>query len=284
MWLRKDVPRPMGIIAVANDTDDCFSNPCSISNGGCEDICFLNQFGKPVCSCYSGRSLTEDHKRCVSKKSTCTGDSFRCSDGGCVPFQLTCDGISHCADGTDEDPGYCGYRQCPPFYFQCTNKRCITSNLTCNHIDNCGDNSDEQNCTCSDSSHFKCKNGPCILRHFRCDHDPDCTDASDEFDCPKRDCAKELLDPNMIQCAYTTACTHKDWYCDGENDCWDNSDERNCTEKKTQSTSTSPQCPPNRFQCASGRCILAEWICDHDDDCKDAGIIYFSFYYLFIND
>lgn len=270
VWLRKDVPRPMGIIAVANDTDDCFSNPCFVLNGGCEDICTLDPFGKPVCTCFPGRSLTEDHKRCVSKKSACTGDSFRCSDGGCVPFQLTCDGINHCADGTDEDPGYCGYRQCPPFYFQCLNKRCITSNLTCNHVDNCGDNSDEQNCTCSDDNHFKCKDGPCILRHFQCDHDPDCKDASDEFDCPKRDCIKEFNDGNMIQCEFTTACIHKEWICDGENDCWDLSDERNCSNKKTSVTGVT-QCPQNRFQCSNGKCILAEWRCDHDDDCKDAG-------------
>lgn len=276
VWLRSDVPRPMGIIAVANDTDDCFSNPCLILNGGCEDVCSLDQWGKVTCSCYAGRSLTED-RRCVSKKSACTGSSFRCSDGGCVPFQLTCDGVNHCADGTDEDPGYCGYRQCSPIYFQCLNKRCIPASLTCDHVDNCGDNSDEQDCKCSDDNHFKCKNGPCILRHYQCDHDPDCTDASDEFDCPKRDCAKDFSDNNMIECTKTTACIHREWICDGENDCWDNSDEANCTQstptRKQQQTPTqnTGQCPLNRFQCDNGRCILESWRCDHDDDCKDGG-------------
>lgn len=272
VWLRQEVPRPMGIIAVANDTDDCFSNPCSIMNGGCEDICSLDPFGTVSCSCFPTRSLLEDHRGCVSKKTMCHGDSFLCSDGGCIPFQLTCDGVTHCGDGSDEDPGYCGYRQCPPYYFQCQNKRCVQNNLTCNHVDDCGDNSDEDNCPCSDDTYFKCKNGPCILREFQCDHDPDCSDASDELACPQRDCVKDFGDENMLPCANTTSCVHREWLCDGENDCWDNSDEMNCTNNaKVDNPLHTNDCPSSRFRCNNGRCILLEWQCDNDDDCKDAG-------------
>lgn len=46
VWLRRDVARPMGIIAVANDTEDCFSNPCLGLNGGCEELCGLTASGK----------------------------------------------------------------------------------------------------------------------------------------------------------------------------------------------------------------------------------------------
>nr|CAD7434757.1 unnamed protein product [Timema monikensis] len=31
-----------------------------------------------------------------------------------------------------------------------------------------------------------------------------------------------------------------------------------------------PQCPPNKFQCDSGQCILMAWKCDKDNDCNDA--------------
>lgn len=184
IWLRRDIARPMGIVAIANDTDDCFSNPCLALNGGCEELCNLNASGSVQCSCVEGR-LAEDGKRCYNAKQTCTDSSFRCSDGGCVPFQLTCDSIPHCTDGSDEEPGYCGHRGCPHGWFLCLNRRCVPENVTCNSVDNCGDSSDEANCTCSDEEHFRCNNGQCILKNFWCDKDLDCTDASDEMNCSK---------------------------------------------------------------------------------------------------
>ena len=44
--LRKDVPRPMGIVAIHNNSYDCTANPCRNLNGGCEDLCRLDEFGK----------------------------------------------------------------------------------------------------------------------------------------------------------------------------------------------------------------------------------------------
>jgi hypothetical protein len=32
---------------------------------------------------------------------------FQCSDGGCIPYTLTCDAVPHCADLSDEDTPYC---------------------------------------------------------------------------------------------------------------------------------------------------------------------------------
>lgn len=186
VWLRRDVSRPMGIIAVANDTDDCFSNPCL--NTYCEELCTTSASGVMECACLEGRVLSEDGQHChtIDRLTNCTKDSFRCSDGGCVPFELTCDTIAHCSDSSDEEPGYCGHRTCPMDWFQCTNRRCIPNNRTCNTVDNCGDGSDEVDCSCSsESGHFRCSNGQCILEEFRCDNDSDCTDASDEVDCGK---------------------------------------------------------------------------------------------------
>lgn len=185
--LRRDVARPMGIVTVANDTDDCFSNPCLIQNGFCEEICGLSAAGTVECSCAEGRVLSEQG-RCRAKIVTnCSndGDSFRCSDGGCVPFHLTCDGIAHCADKSDEEPGYCGYRTCPLGWFHCRNKMCIASNLTCNGIDDCGDSTDELDCACDEKTHFRCGNGECLRLTHRCDYEPDCRDKSDEIGCGK---------------------------------------------------------------------------------------------------
>ncbi|XP_017777455.1 PREDICTED: low-density lipoprotein receptor-related protein 1 [Nicrophorus vespilloides] len=253
-WLRRDVKRPMGIIAVANDTDDCFSNSCSIANGGCEEFCSLSASGQAVCSCDDGKTISEDGKTCVIATS-CRDDSFRCSDGGCIPFVLTCDGTAHCADSSDEDAGYCSNRNCPHM-FQCLNKRCIPFNLTCNNIDDCGDSSDEMNCTCNEETHFRCGNGQCILNRFKCDLDPDCQDdASDEIGCKPVDCL------TLINCKYTTACIRPEWICDGENDCWDNSDEQNCTNRV---------CTDLEFRCSNGKCISLSKKCDGHADCKDS--------------
>lgn len=185
VFLRRDVEKPMGIIAVANDTDDCFKNPCLELSGGCEEICSLTASGSVKCSCTEGKILAEDGQRCYSKSFSCKEDSFRCSDGGCVPFQLTCDGIPHCVDRSDEEPGYCGHRTCPQGWFSCLNKRCVLASQHCNGVDECGDASDELNCNCAELYRFKCANGECILKMHVCDGDPDCADASDEKGCGK---------------------------------------------------------------------------------------------------
>ncbi|XP_072349712.1 low-density lipoprotein receptor-related protein 1-like [Scyliorhinus torazame] len=68
--LRADIPQqPMGIIAVANDTNNCKLSPCKVLNGGCQDLCLLTPEGRVNCSCRGGRMLLDDF--------TCSGlDSF----------------------------------------------------------------------------------------------------------------------------------------------------------------------------------------------------------------
>ena len=34
-------------------------------------------------------------------------DEFACANGECINFSLTCDGVSHCKDKSDEKPSYC---------------------------------------------------------------------------------------------------------------------------------------------------------------------------------
>ncbi|KAI4902148.1 hypothetical protein NFI96_003420 [Prochilodus magdalenae] len=33
---------------------------------------------------------------------------FECGNGGCIDYQLTCDGVPHCKDKSDEKRQYCG--------------------------------------------------------------------------------------------------------------------------------------------------------------------------------
>jgi integrin beta 2 len=88
------------------------ANQCLILNGGCEDQCNLNAAGEVFCQCFSGRTLMADGKRCTSKDADCNEQEFRCSSGGCVPYHLTCDGISNCEDNSDEDFRFCGIFIC----------------------------------------------------------------------------------------------------------------------------------------------------------------------------
>lgn len=261
VFLRKDIGRPMGIVAVQNTSINCSANKCQILNGGCEDVCTINQNNEIKCQCTQG-ILTNDGKRCTVKPTNfCTSDQFECRSGICIPYTLTCDGINHCPEGSDESIEFCNDRKCPKKYFQCNNHRCIEKSQTCDGIENCGDGSDETICNCTKND-FRCNSGLCIAKKYRCDFDPDCPDASDEMGC-NRSCAA-ASDNVFYHCPNTTACYMKAWLCDGENDCWDNSDEANCTESATKGP-----CPSDKFQCGDGRCIPNDWLCDNNNDCAD---------------
>lgn len=256
VMLRKDNGRLMGIVAVQNTTQDCAPNLCEILNGGCEDVCSLVD-GKVKCECTVGR-LAPDGRRCLPPaRRHCKADQFACASGDCIPYHLTCDGIKHCRDDSDEEIGFCNFRQCPEGYFTCNNRRCVPENQTCDGIEHCGDGSDEMVCHCT-KDHFKCLSGQCIDQNFRCDQEPDCPDGSDELGCPMHDCPGN---PGMFtRCANTTSCYMAAWRCDGEFDCFDHSDEMNCSDTKCSST---------KFACANGQCINAIWHCDGEADCQD---------------
>lgn len=267
--LRKNVVRPMGIIAVTNDSNDCTQNPCMALNGGCQDICEVSPNGTVYCLCRSGRTLLPDGKRCGVKLAKCSAKEFECGDGACIPFELTCDGIQSCPDGSDENLNYCATRNCQEGFFRCQNNRCVAESRVCDGLNACDDYSDELNCTC-ERDQFKCRKGPCILSSFVCDREPECPDASDEMNCTKPDCSKHPMTwhPNLhlINCERTTSCIHPDWICDGQNDCWDFSDEQNCAPTAV----THVSCPAKSFRCLNGLCIPESWKCDRDMDCDDS--------------
>ncbi|XP_063881494.1 prolow-density lipoprotein receptor-related protein 1-like isoform X4 [Scylla paramamosain] len=269
--LRKNVDWLMGIVAVANDTNACDANPCHILNGGCEDICQLDERAQVQCRCSPGRTLLADGRRCAVRVANCTDDQFECSVGFCIPYTYSCDGVQECPDGSDEDEQHCMTRTCRENYFSCGNGPCVPKESVCDRRANCPNFRDESDCDCNEDE-FRCHtSGFCINAGLRCDFDPDCLDASDEMGCEKTNCSTYVLDgfnsSELINCANTTHCIHPKWLCDGANDCWDNSDELNCTSITEPVESSS--CPNGTFQCKNGRCVAVIFVCNGENDCQD---------------
>ncbi|CAH2224426.1 prolow-density lipo receptor-related 1 [Pelobates cultripes] len=267
--LRGDIPQqPMGIIAVANDTNSCELSPCR-NNSICQDLCLLTADGKVNCSCRGDRVLQEDFT-CRGRNSTCNPHyEFECGNGDCINYSFTCDGVAHCKDKADEKHTYCNNRHCKKGFQRCTNGRCISRANWCNGVDDCGDNTDEVFCnkTSCALDEFRCRDGNCIWNSSRCNQIVDCEDASDEMNCNITDCSRYfklgVKGLTFQKCERTSLCYAPSWICDGSNDCGDYSDEMNCPGTR------KPKCRANDFACTNGHCIPMSWTCDKERDCED---------------
>ncbi|XP_037542041.1 low-density lipoprotein receptor-related protein 1B [Nematolebias whitei] len=268
--LRADIPhQPMGIIAMAKDTNNCELSPCRHMNGGCGDLCLLTPHGRVNCSCRGERVLLDDN-RCVSENSSCNiYTEFECGNGECIKYQLTCDGVAHCKDKSDEKMQYCDNRSCRSGFRPCYNQRCVASSRFCDGTDDCGDHSDEAFCnniTCGPSE-SSCKDGSCVPISAWCNQVIDCADTSDERNCNHTECSHfyklGVKEKDFISCNSTSLCIHPSWICDGANDCGDYADETNCQVSQGQ------KCEEGHFACPSGNCISSVWLCDGQKDCED---------------
>ncbi|RXN31423.1 low-density lipo receptor-related 1B [Labeo rohita] len=283
--LRADIPhQPMGIIAVAKDTNNCELSPCRILNGGCGDLCLLTPDGTVNCSCRGERILLDDN-RCVSKTSSCNiHTEFECGNGECIDYQLTCDGIAHCKDKSDEKMQYCDnkvfpffpdHTDCADFYrmgvaekvfVSCnTTSLCVHHSWLCDGANDCGDYADERNC--QDSSclwnQFACSKNKCIAKQWLCDGEDDCGDGVDEsVDL----CVYHSCGPDEFRCADGRCLLSAQWECDGYPDCPDHSDELPLNLKCLAAESL---CNSSFFMCSNGRCISKKSLCDLKDDCGD---------------
>uniref|UniRef100_A0A8B9RNB7 Low density lipoprotein receptor-related protein 1Bb n=1 Tax=Astyanax mexicanus TaxID=7994 RepID=A0A8B9RNB7_ASTMX len=207
---------------------------------------------------------------CVyTENSSCSVHTeFECGNGECIDYQLTCDGIAHCKDKSDEKMQYCDNRSCRKGYRPCYNRRCVANHRFCDGIDDCGDNSDESYCnvTCA-ASESSCQDGTCIPISSWCNQVIDCADASDEKNCSNTDCSEfyrmGVAEKGFISCNSTALCVHPSWVCDGANDCGDYADEMNCQ------ASHAHRCEEGHFACPSGNCISSVWLCDGQKDCED---------------
>lgn len=99
----------------------------------------------------------EDEENCPANRASCGENEFRCrSDGTCMRMEKYCDGIKHCADGSDED---CKFK---------TNTTIIPNN----------------DCK-SKPGLFFCDD-TCFPLMKRCDGARDCISGEDEEDCDKK--------------------------------------------------------------------------------------------------
>ncbi|XP_016148446.1 low-density lipoprotein receptor-related protein 1B [Sinocyclocheilus grahami] len=269
--LRADIPHePMGIVAVSNDTNSCESSPCSVNNGGCHDLCLLTPLGVVNCTCRGERMLLDDN-RCVSLNSSCNIHSeFQCGNGECIDFQLTCDGIAHCKDRSDEKMQYCD-SSCSSSERRCADGSCIPASSWCNQIIDCADASDEKICNSTDCMEYyrlgsrasnnerflSCNSTSlCVHPSWICDGANDCGDYADEIHCHAS--SVHTCDDGHFACP-SGNCISSVWMCDGQKDCEDGADEFQC----------DSSCLWNQFACSKNKCIAKQWLCDGEDDCGD---------------
>ncbi|VVC90255.1 unnamed protein product [Leptidea sinapis] len=190
--VRRGLARPAGLLLVGPRRQQCSADPCAVRNGGCAEACHVTAEGHAACACGAGRRLARDGRTCHVPAAACPAGMFECEEGGCLPQELVCDGVSHCssdAPASDEDLYYCTSRECGAGWAACgAGGRCVPAARLCDGRADCDDAADEASCDCT-ADHYKCEDGSCVPASARCDGAAQCPDGSDERACPAATCA-----------------------------------------------------------------------------------------------
>ena len=69
----------------------------------------MSDFTCEVFKDLDSRSSSPTLSSSAAENSSCNiHTEFECGNGECINYQLTCDGIAHCKDKSDEKMQYCG--------------------------------------------------------------------------------------------------------------------------------------------------------------------------------
>ncbi|XP_053646315.2 uncharacterized protein [Cherax quadricarinatus] len=201
-WICDGAPDcPDGVDEVGCDASPCDGFRCW------DDVCIA---GAWRCDGHRDCKDGDDEYACPE----CSPGQVRCPKGGtCVPFNATCDGVSHCPDGWDESGAVCGFLSCGPRELRCLEGgRCVEHHRLCDGVPDCPTSEDEDATFCtaytsikdmrvakedkqlieclSESSvkrincteeEFRCPSGKCIRLLYVCNGIDDCETGDDEM-------------------------------------------------------------------------------------------------------
>ncbi|KAG5681569.1 hypothetical protein PVAND_010988 [Polypedilum vanderplanki] len=150
--------------------------------------------------------------------------NFTCLNGDIVGALNICNGISNCADGSDERSELCSTIICQPQQFKCHYGGCVDRGKFCNKIHDCLDGSDEFNCgrsnkSCESTEFYCTSDETCIDVTLICNNYRDCPNGEDENVCQSQLCPK-----NSFRCSHGR-CIDEKLLCDNFNDCITGDDE-----------------------------------------------------------
>ncbi|XP_071540162.1 uncharacterized protein [Panulirus ornatus] len=208
----------------------------------------------------------------------CAHGAFRCPSGRacppegctdpphpCLPRDLLCDGVAHCAQAEDE-AACLGVARPNPNHedvgasntMTCSGGLRIPTAWRCDGRKDCPlDGLDEVGCAYCDPGEFICPtSGVCVPQEQVCDGSPSLPSCTDDQYC-------EACPPAYLVC---DVCVASWQICDGVWDCEGGEDERECV---GVGVGGMEECAQGHYRCPSGHCLPELSVCDRRVDCPD---------------